>query len=183
LLIERAILDENVAAMQRIADSQGVALRPHAKTHKLPELAQLQVDRGARGVTVATLTEAECMVAAGIDNLFLAYPPTGKWRLERLAPILGRASVTVGLDTLDAVRSLSRLGAELRRTIAYRWEVDSGPGRLGTAPGWPTLDRLLPALDEPWTSSPDSSPTPVTHTRQRRSKRSRPSAGRRANAS
>jgi hypothetical protein len=122
-------------------------------------------------------------VAAGIDNLFLAYPPTGKWRLERLAPILGRASVTVGLDTLDAVRSLSRLGAELRRTIAYRWEVDSGPGRLGTAPGWPTLDRLLPALDEPWTSSPDSSPTPVTHTRQRRSKRSRPSAGRRANAS
>lgn len=48
LLIERAILDENVAAMQRIADSKGVALRPHAKTHKLPELAQLQVDRGAR---------------------------------------------------------------------------------------------------------------------------------------
>ena len=58
LLVDRARLHANLDAMQARADTMEVALRPHAKTHKSPDLARLQHDRGAKGLTVATVDEA-----------------------------------------------------------------------------------------------------------------------------
>jgi len=151
LLVERSVLDRNLSAMQRWAASCGVALRPHAKTHKCPTIGRRQVELGAAGLTVATLAEAESMVEAGVTDLFLAYPPVGRWRLERLEGLLGRATVVVGVGSVEHVEALARLGGELGHELPYRWEVDSGLGRLGTPPGAATVEAIAAALERPWT--------------------------------
>ncbi|MGH2884052.1 MAG: alanine racemase, partial [Solirubrobacteraceae bacterium] len=81
LVVDRARLLANVEEMAGRATSLGVALRPHAKTHKSPAIAALQRGHGASGLTVATLTEAEGFAAEGVDDLLLTAPPVGEWRL------------------------------------------------------------------------------------------------------
>ncbi len=126
--IDPEVLERNIDAMQQAATSAGLALRPHAKTHKSLEVARLQLAAGAVGLTVATVAEAE-VFAEGCDDLFIAYP---LWvddeRAGRLRGVLSRASVAVGVDSVESVRQLSRLAdAGLR----VRVEVDSGHHRSG----------------------------------------------------
>ena len=64
----------NVERLQRDLDARGVGLRPHVKTHKSVRIARMQLDAGARGLTVGTLGEAEVLASAGLRDLFLAYP-------------------------------------------------------------------------------------------------------------
>ena len=72
LLIDMDLVQSNITAMQKKADKYGVALRPHTKTHKMPELAKLQLAAGASGITVAKVGEAEVMAATGISDIFIA---------------------------------------------------------------------------------------------------------------
>ena len=81
LLVDRARLLANLDAMQARAEAQGVALRPHAKTHKSPAIARLQAERGARGITVATVDEAEAFAEAGLRDVRLATPVVGPTKL------------------------------------------------------------------------------------------------------
>ena len=69
LLIDLDIVERNVAEMAAVARDAGVALRPHTKTHKSPEIAGMQVGAGATGLTVAKLGEAEVMADAGFADL------------------------------------------------------------------------------------------------------------------
>ena len=62
LIIDREIMMDNLRFMQEYADRRHVALRPHTKTHKMPRLALIQEELGARGVTVAKVGEAEVIV-------------------------------------------------------------------------------------------------------------------------
>src|SRR5690348_10928261 len=87
LCVDLDKLDRNLARMGAYVKQHGLKLRPHSKTHKTPELARLQLESGAWGVTVAKSTEAEVMAGAGIDHLLLAYPAFGTQKLERLAVI------------------------------------------------------------------------------------------------
>jgi D-serine deaminase-like pyridoxal phosphate-dependent protein len=135
LVIDRARLRRNITDMAARARDAGVALWPHGKTHKCAEIAALQREAGAAGLTVATLAEAEYFVAAGVTDILLAYPPVGEWRRRRLATLATKARVRVVLDdasVLDALIAAAR-GAGAR--IPYLWEVDCGTGRLGTPPG------------------------------------------------
>ena len=82
-------LERNIARMQSMADDSGVALRPHAKTHKSAQVAALQLAAGARGLTVGTLGEAEVFADAGVADLFLAYTmwaSDAKARRLRMSP-------------------------------------------------------------------------------------------------
>src|SRR5664279_3615428 len=74
LVIDLDIVERSAARMARAMAERGVALRPHVKTHKSVALARIQLDHGARGITVGTLGEAEVMADGGIDDIFLAYP-------------------------------------------------------------------------------------------------------------
>nr|WP_269779154.1 alanine racemase [Propioniciclava soli] len=122
-------MDANVERVAAWADARAVALRPHVKTHKSPEIAHRQVEAGAHGITVATLGEAEVFVQDGFDDLFVAYP---LWvdddRRRRLVRLCERAAVRVGFDSLDAARRLAGTGA-----IGVV-EIDSGHHRTGVAP-------------------------------------------------
>ena len=74
LLIDRERLLKNLADLQQYADENGVSLRPHTKTHKMPKLAKLQVEQGACGIAVAKTGEAEVMADQGLSDIFIAFP-------------------------------------------------------------------------------------------------------------
>lgn len=130
-------LAANILAMADHALSRGLALRPHAKTHKTAEIARLQLEAGAVGLTVATVAEAERFAAAGFDNLFIAYP---LWldqdrarRLAALADDEGRV-VIIGVDSVAGVRQAATTLGSAVDQVAVRVEVDSGHHRTGIEP-------------------------------------------------
>jgi D-serine deaminase-like pyridoxal phosphate-dependent protein len=108
----------------------GLRWRPHAKTHKTPALAAMQVAAGAVGVTVATPAEAEAMATA-VDDLLLAYPPFGEAKLRRLMALPPGVRLTVGLDSVEALRGLGRASREHGRTTGVLVELDVGMRRVG----------------------------------------------------
>jgi D-serine deaminase-like pyridoxal phosphate-dependent protein len=150
LVIDRDRLRRNIAEMAERARSAEVALWPHAKTHKCAEIATLQREAGAAGLTVATLGEAEYFVAAGFTDILLAYPPVGAWRLTRLVALATRARLRVVLDDASVLHELIAACRSGRARIPYLWEVDCGTGRLGTEPGERTalVIAALPNAEE-----------------------------------
>src|ERR1700759_343599 len=130
LVVDRTRLLTNVQEMAARARSLGVALRPHAKTHKSPAIAALQREHGAIGLTVATLTEAEGFADEGVDDLLLTAPPVGDWRLGRLVALARRVRIRVAVDSVEVVAALDRACARHGVEIGYLWEVDCGVGRF-----------------------------------------------------
>jgi D-serine deaminase-like pyridoxal phosphate-dependent protein len=127
----------NIERAARAARDAGVRLRPHAKTHKMVEIARMQLDAGAAGLQVAKLGEAEVFAAAGADDLFVGYPLVGARKLERLRALPGDVSVAV--DSIDTARALADAGRPLRVLV----ELDTGLHRTGVAPGQPAVDLAL----------------------------------------
>jgi D-serine deaminase-like pyridoxal phosphate-dependent protein len=123
----------NVRAAAERASVARVALRPHAKTHKSPEIARLQLASGAAGLTVATIGEAEVFVAHGCDDVFIAYPLWIDERAaSRLLDLASRATVAFGVDSVEAAANAGRrLGGSGVEVVV---EVDSGMGRSGCRP-------------------------------------------------
>ncbi|MBI4545833.1 MAG: alanine racemase [Gemmatimonadetes bacterium] len=118
--------------MAGYARQHGLALRPHVKTHKTAELALEQLRRGAAGLTVATLREAEVMARVA-DDLLLAYPPVGRPRLERLLALPAHLRLTVALDGEDVLRELAAAAAAAGRDVGVLVELDLGFHRCGVA--------------------------------------------------
>lgn len=133
--IDAGVLARNIDRMAAATRERGLALRPHVKTHKIPRIAQMQLDAGAVGLTVATIGEAEVFVARGATDVFIAYPlwltPDRAARLERLAR---SARVSFGVDSAEGAAHAARtLGAAAPR-LEVLVEVDSGHHRSGAAP-------------------------------------------------
>jgi len=84
LLVDRGILRRNISDMQKRADKAGVSLRPHTKTHRTPAIASMQVEAGAKGITVAKAGEAEVMAENGMDDIFIANEIFGDRKFARL---------------------------------------------------------------------------------------------------
>jgi len=135
LLIDLEVVARNLEQMQAKADNFGVALRPHIKTHKIPELAHLQMGLGATGVTVAKVSEAEVMAEAGIKDIFVANQVVADQKLDRLATLSKKGNISVGLDSIPAAEKLSAIFAAAGLTIEYLIEINSGLDRCGVLPG------------------------------------------------
>ena len=146
LIVDRNRLVANISEMAARTRALGVALRPHAKTHKSPAIAELQREHGAIGLTVATLTEAEGFADEGVDDLLLTAPPVGEWRLERLVALARRARVRVAVDSVEVVAALDRACARHGAEVGYVWEVDCGVGRFGTPPGTASAEPIAEAV-------------------------------------
>ena len=131
LAVDIALLDRNLAAMAGSARARGLALRPHAKTHKCVEIARRQVALSNGGLTLATVAEAEVFAAAGLDDVFLAYPvvATGP-RAGRLRALAERVRLRVGVDSADGAALLAAAVPGLEVLV----EVDSGHHRSGVVP-------------------------------------------------
>lgn len=124
----------NLKGMSEYAASFGCSLRPHIKTHKIPELARLQLSYGACGITCAKVSEAEVMADAGIKDIFIAYPLVGEFRLRRAIALAGRIRLILGVDSLEGASLLSRAAQVSGVELEVRLEIDTGLRRTGVAP-------------------------------------------------
>jgi len=119
LYIDLDILERNIARMQQECRAWGVDLRPHVKTHKIPEIAQMQLDAGAIGITVAKVGEAEVLPG---DDVLIAYPLL-KAKVPRLKALAKERRVKVAVDSVDVARDLQGIDTLV--------EIDVGVGRCG----------------------------------------------------
>jgi D-serine deaminase-like pyridoxal phosphate-dependent protein len=113
-----------------------VRVRPHAKTHKCPEVARRQVAMGAVGACCQKVSEAEAMVEGGIADVLVSNEIVGARKLERLAALSRRAKIGVCVDNPENLAELGNLGANLDVYI----EIEVGMRRCGIAPGQPAVD-------------------------------------------
>ncbi len=139
LIVDLERLDANIARWAAFAQAAGVQLRPHAKTHKCIEIANMQMAAGAVGLALAKIGEAEVMARAGISDLFLAYEVIGGPKLPRLISLARQVRIRVGVDSVDGGHDLSHAAAAARITLDVLLEVDTWLGRCGVAPGEPLL--------------------------------------------
>jgi D-serine deaminase-like pyridoxal phosphate-dependent protein len=149
LVINSSIADANIAAMSEVAKRNGVQLRPHAKTHKLPEMAARQIAAGAAGITVAKISEAEVMAEGGISDIFVAYPLVAASKIER-AVRLSQAGVRliVGADSLEGARRISEAAVREGVELEIRLEIETGLRRTGVRiDGSVQLAKQIAALD------------------------------------
>jgi 3-hydroxy-D-aspartate aldolase len=132
LSVDRAALDRNIAKMAQFANLQGVALRPHAKTHKSVDIAKRQIGAGAIGICCAKLGEAEALAAGGIENILITSPVVSKPAVARLALLNDRTNgLAVVIDHPDNVSMLQQaMGA---RSLNVYIDVDPGIRRTGVA--------------------------------------------------
>jgi D-serine deaminase-like pyridoxal phosphate-dependent protein len=134
VVIDLDRLEANVQRMAELARGRGVALRPHAKTHKLAEVARLQLAAGACGLSVAKTSEAEVFAAHGFEDLFVAYPVVGADKARRLLALAERVRLTLGVDSVAGAQTLGGVFAAAGRRLPVRLKVDVGFHRVGVAP-------------------------------------------------
>ncbi len=135
LIVWQPNLEKNIADMQALANRFDAALRPHTKTHKSPLFAQWQLNAGAKGITVAKLSEAEVMAAHGIDDIFIANQITQVQKLKRLRKLHERIHLTVGLDNPRQIDLLRPFFKDATTPLNVRIEIDSGLKRCGVTVG------------------------------------------------
>jgi D-serine deaminase-like pyridoxal phosphate-dependent protein len=136
LVVDLDRMERNLDRVADYAARHRLALRPHIKTHKSPQLAREQIVRGASGVTCATPFEAEVMSDVA-DDILVMYPPVGARRAERLAEVARRVRLTVALDSAEAAGELSRAAVRMESQVGVLIELDAGMHRVG-----------LPAIDD-----------------------------------
>ena len=118
--------------MQQGVNAAGCQLRPHIKTHKMPYFARLQLEAGAAGITCAKVSEAEVMADGGAEDIFLAYPMVGDFRIKRALALSRRVRrLILAVDSLEGAKALSGAAEAAGLTLEVRLEVDTGAQRTG----------------------------------------------------
>ena len=140
LLLDIERFEANLDKMSRFTQRHGVALRPHAKTHKCVNIARRQIEKGAIGISVATIAEAEVMSRAGIRGLLLTAEMAGEPKISRLIQLVADAPDTmVVVDHADNVRDLQQAAAAAPLRLQVLIDLDIGQNRTGIEPGAPAL--------------------------------------------
>jgi D-serine deaminase-like pyridoxal phosphate-dependent protein len=150
LLLDLDRFERNLARMAAHVRAAGKNLRPHAKTHRCPEIARRQVAAGALGVACAKLGEAEVMAQAGVRGLLITTEVVAPGALRRLTRLTGEAPDTmIVVDHPDNVRALARAAAEAGVTLNVLVDVHVGARRTGAEPGEPALALGRLAAEQP----------------------------------
>jgi D-serine deaminase-like pyridoxal phosphate-dependent protein len=134
VLVDLDVLERNISRQALRASSAGVRLRPHAKTHKCPEIARLQLEAGAAGISLAKTSEAEVFADAGFEDIFIAYPVVGLGKAERLLALSDRLRLAAGLDSVEGAAWLSDVFSAAGRRLDVLVKIDCGYHRVGIPP-------------------------------------------------
>lgn len=139
VLIDLDKLEQNIQRMAAFAQAQKINLRPHIKTHKIPQIAQMQLRAGAVGITCQKLGEAEVMAANGIDDILITYIIVGALKLERLVQLKKHARVCTVVDSEEAMAPLAAAMQQAGLQHEVMIEINTGQNRCGVLPGEPAL--------------------------------------------
>jgi len=131
LLIDKEKLLDNIRYMQSYANKNLVTLRPHAKTHKMPYIAKLQEEYGAKGIAVAKVGEAEVMAANGLKDIFIANEIVGMPKLMRIRELAKSIDISFGVDSIPQIDMVEEAfeGAEKKAQVLI--EIEVGENRSG----------------------------------------------------
>jgi D-serine deaminase-like pyridoxal phosphate-dependent protein len=140
LLVDLDAFDANLKKMADHCRRAGCGFRPHAKTHKCPEIAKRQVASGALGVCVATVPEAESMAAAGITGVLLTSPIVERGKVARMVDLARKGEVLLSVGHLREVELLSEAAEAAGVRVDVLVDVDVGDRRTGILPGQPALE-------------------------------------------
>lgn len=130
LVIERDALQRNIETMAAFARNGGMALRPHAKTHKSVEIAKLQIAAGAVGVCCAKMGEAEALAAGGVDNILITSPVVTPQAIERLVALNNKIAA-LGVVADNAVNVDALAAAAVWKPLDVIVDIDPGIRRTG----------------------------------------------------
>jgi 3-hydroxy-D-aspartate aldolase len=134
LVIDLDAMERNIAAMAAHSKKHGIALRPHAKTHKCSQIALRQIEAGALGICCAKLGEAEALAGAGIDSILLTSPIVTERGIARVMALNAKISelrITCDNASVAAKLDAAALGKKLKVVV----DIDPGLGRTGIRPG------------------------------------------------
>src|SRR5512134_442549 len=98
VLIDLDKMKHNIVRMQALCDDLGLAFRPHVKTHKIPEIARMQIEAGAVGIACQKLTEADVFIQANLDDILIPYNIVGAQKARRLADMALFNRIAVSAD-------------------------------------------------------------------------------------
>ena len=152
LTVDLDVLERTIDNMAAHCQETDIDLRVHTKTHKVPEIAKMQVAAGSKGITCQKLGEAEAMVDAGLDDILIPYNIVGKPKLRRLTQLVKRAKMTVALDSVDTAKGISEYANAEGMTVRVVVELDTGSRRCGVQSPQAALELArkvtqLPGLD------------------------------------
>lgn len=140
LLVDLDAFEANLRTMADHCKRAGCNFRPHAKTHKCPEIARRQVAAGAIGISVATVPEAEAMVAAGIRGVLLTSPIIERHKVARMIALAKKpATVLLAITHFQEAELLQEAAQSAKVTVDVLVDVDIGDRRTGALPGKPAL--------------------------------------------
>ena len=132
LVLDLDAMERNIATMAAYAAEAGVAVRPHAKTHKSVQIAGRQLGAGALGICCATLGEAEALAAGGIEGLLITSPVVAPAKIERLMSLRGDSeTLMVSLDNVENLRALEAAAQASDFVLDVVIDVDVGLHRTG----------------------------------------------------
>src|SRR6516165_9371494 len=132
VVVDLARLEANLTTLQSYVDKHGIALWPHTKTHKSPEIGRRQLELGARGLTVAKTGEAQVFQEAGAPKILVHYPPFGADKWERLGEIAASGiDLTVAIDSVAPAEGLARVLERRGLRAELLVELDVGLHRTG----------------------------------------------------
>lgn len=135
LLLDLDAFERNLDRMSASLAGKTIRIRPHAKSHKCPEIARRQIARGAVGVCCQKVSEAEAFVRSGIKDVLVANEVVGARKLERLVGIAREARVGVCVDDAGNLADLRRAAERAAVTLDVYVEVNVGANRCGVEPG------------------------------------------------
>ncbi|HYT14238.1 MAG TPA: alanine racemase [Candidatus Nitrosopolaris sp.] len=149
LILDLPVARRNIAKMADRIKTMPARLRPHIKVHKSPELARMQVDAGAIGISTATVWEAIVMVRSGLDSIFVVNTIAGREKIAALAAIARDAEVMVAVDDAQNAGDIAAAARAAKSTVGVLIEVDTGMDRAGvdTPEQAVELARRLAGLD------------------------------------
>lgn len=133
LIIDLDAFEHNLKTLADFAEDAGVRLRPHAKTHKSPIIAKKQIGLGAVGQCCQKVSEAEVLIAGGIEDVLVSNEVWGRRKLDRLAGLARHARITVCVDNRQNIEDLSAAAQRASAEIGVLVEIDVGAGRCGVA--------------------------------------------------
>jgi D-serine deaminase-like pyridoxal phosphate-dependent protein len=149
LLLDLDAFEHNLHHMAAFFADKPTSLRPHAKTHKCPEIARRQLRAGAIGITCAKLGEAEVMVDAGVQDVLIANEVVGAIKVCRLTTLARRASLMVAVDSSANVAELSEACQARHSSLRVLVEIDVGMGRCGVQSSEDALRLARQVIDAP----------------------------------
>ena len=133
LLIDKNRLLVNIERMAQKANENGVALRPHIKTHKCMEIAEIQREHGAEGLTVSTLDEAAIFADAGFNDITYAVPITSN-KISAALAVSDRTELKLLVDSQFSIKVLNDRYREFGAIADVLLKVDCGYHRCGVNP-------------------------------------------------